>query len=103
VSFKILAGEWKSSKEENTLALEKVVEQTESTSMVDASKPSAKREKKNTGIDASQALEILATVIGSCRNAGITVQVVPFFDQGHTSTIVQLVDVQLVDGRLIRG
>jgi hypothetical protein len=85
----------------NTLDSAKVPEGPGSTSTVVDSLTLVKTGKKHTTPDAGQALEILASVIRTCQDAGIVVQTLPLYDQGHTSTAIVLVDVKIIDGRLV--
>ena len=80
----------------------KAQEVQENTSMVENSKPLVKKEKPHTTPDAVQSLEILTSVIETCRNAGIDVQVGPFHDQGKTATVVILWGIKIIDGRLVK-
>jgi len=83
----------------------KVQVTTVPTNMGDDLKLSEKSEKKHTSkipVSAAQTLEILASVIESCRNTGINIQIVPLYDGGHVSTAIVLVDVKLIDGKLVK-
>lgn len=85
-----------------TLVSEKDHEDKGVTSTVVDSGNSQKADKprtSKTSLNAAQSLEILATAIRQCQDAGINVSVSPLYDQGHHSAVVVLVDVRLVDGQ----
>lgn len=48
-----------------------------------------------------QALEILQQAILETENAGVTIHVTPYFQQGQTSVIVVLANVELIAGKLM--
>ena len=62
-----------------------------------------KKEKPRTSIEPAQALEILATAVAMCQQSGIEIGFSPFFEKGHTGTVIVLVNVKLVDGHLTKG
>ncbi len=81
---------------------EKDQAQTGVTSTAGNSSGSRRSAKPRTAPDAGQTLEILATAINAARDAGIEVRLGESTRDGHTSTVVVLVDVRLEDGRLVR-
>jgi hypothetical protein len=73
--------------------------------MVANSETSTQSEKASTKngakITPNEALQILQAAAQTCQQVGLTVRIVPIFDQGRRITAIVLEGTELVDGMLI--
>jgi hypothetical protein len=104
--WQIPGGEWKLHARAGSGNGEKAVEKQDSQSMVASLDSSTKAGRKSTGktnaLTQEQSLEILAQAILNCQQSGVSAGISQLFSHGHTSTLIVLANIELVDGKLVK-